>query len=291
VDERPALSLGNVAAVFQVTMAMNRLNRVSFLLVSLLAVRPGFAEEPAPVRVEQGLVQGTSENGLTVYRGIPFAAPPLGEFRWRAPQLAHGAWGATNVLPRDVQNGLEDAGNKYCYWDGQIIKASDGKYHMFASRWSELRGHNGWFGSVAVHAVSDSLTGPYLDKGLCWPNDQGGKGHNVTALALPDGRYAIVISETRPCEVYISNSLDGPWEHLGTITVEGEPKWHASNVAIMLRPDGNFEFVPRDGRIFFSDKGIRCISSRWPAWFVTTTARSSITSASPTTNRSANTCA
>ena len=171
--------------------------------------------------------------------------------------LVRDAWGATNVLPRDPQNGLEDTTmKKYCYWDGQIIKAPDGKYHMFASRWDESRGHNGWFGSVAVHAVSDSLTGPYIDKGLCWPDDQGGKGHNVTALTLPDGRYAIVISETRPCEVYVSKSLDGPWEHLGTITVEGEPRWHGSNVAIMARPDGNFEFVPRDGRIFFSDKGI-----------------------------------
>jgi len=171
-------------------------------------------------------------------------------------ELSRETWGATNVLPRAAQNGLEDPANRYCYWDGQIIKASDGKYHMFASRRSEARGHNGWFGSVAVHAVSDSLTGPYLDQGPCWPNDQSGRGHNVTALTLPDGRYAIVISETRPCEVYTSKGLDGTWEHLGTITVEGEPRWHASNVAIMLRPDGNFEFVPRDGRIFFSDKGI-----------------------------------
>lgn len=171
-------------------------------------------------------------------------------------EMTRETWGATNVLPRDVRNGLEDTGNKYSYWDGQIIKASDGKYHMFASRWNESAGHNGWFGSVAVHAVSASLTGPYVDQGLCWPNEQSGKGHNVTALTLPDGRYAVVISETRPCEVYVSKSLDGPWEHLGTITVEGEPKWHASNVALMVRPDGNFEFVPRDGRIFFSDKGI-----------------------------------
>src|SRR4051794_4411270 len=90
--------------------------------------------------------------------------------------------------------------------------------------------------SVAVHAVSDSLLGPYVDKGLCWPEEQGGKGHNVTALTLPDGRYAVVISETRPCEVHVSKSLDGPWEHLGTITVEGEPRWRASNVSIFVRP-------------------------------------------------------
>jgi para-nitrobenzyl esterase len=40
----------------------------------------------ASVKVQTGLVEGTSEDGLTVYRGIPFAAPPVGDLRWRAPQ-------------------------------------------------------------------------------------------------------------------------------------------------------------------------------------------------------------
>jgi hypothetical protein len=176
--------------------------------------------------------------------------PPHGE-------LSPSAWGATNILPRDPKNGLEDNTIKqYCYWDGQIIKAPDGKFHMFASRWSESRGHNGWFGSVAIHAVSDSLMGPYIDKGLCWPDDANGKGHNVGALTMPDGRYAVYVSETRPAEVFVSKSLDGPWEHLGTITVEDDPKWHASNVSLMVRPDGTYEFTQRDGSIFTSDKGI-----------------------------------
>ncbi|MGO8678640.1 MAG: sialate O-acetylesterase [Limisphaerales bacterium] len=176
--------------------------------------------------------------------------PPHGE-------LSSDAWGATNVLPRDSKNGLEDTTIKqYCYWDGQILKAPDGKYHLFASRWAESRGHNGWFGSVAVHAVSDSLMGPYIDTGLCWPNEAGGRGHNVGALTMPDGRYAVYVSETRPCEVYVSKSLNGPWEHLGTITVEDNPRWHGSNVSLMVRPDGTFEFTQRDGSIFTSEKGI-----------------------------------
>ena len=176
--------------------------------------------------------------------------PPHGE-------LSRDAWGATDVLPRDPKNGLEDTTIKqYCYWDGQIIKAADGKYHMFASRWAESRGHGGWGGSVAVHAVSDSLMGPYIDKGLCWPDEATGRGHNVGALTMPDGRYAVYISETRPTEVYVSKSLDGPWEHLGTVTVEDNPRWHGSNVSLMVRPDGTFEFTQRDGSIFTSDKGI-----------------------------------
>ena len=43
------------------------------------------AADPA-VKVEGGLVQGTAEGGLAVFRGIPFAAPPIGDLRWRTPQ-------------------------------------------------------------------------------------------------------------------------------------------------------------------------------------------------------------
>jgi len=42
----------------------------------------------APVKTESGLVEGIVADGLTVYKGIPFAAPPLGDLRWRAPQPA-----------------------------------------------------------------------------------------------------------------------------------------------------------------------------------------------------------
>ncbi len=40
------------------------------------------------VKVESGLLQGTVEDGLQVYRGIPYAAAPVGDLRWRPPQPA-----------------------------------------------------------------------------------------------------------------------------------------------------------------------------------------------------------
>jgi hypothetical protein len=175
--------------------------------------------------------------------------------------LVSNVWGAPNVLPRDARNGLEDHNmmKEWCYWDGQIIKAPDGKYHLFASRWDQARGHSGWGGSLAVHAVSDKLMGPYTDKGICWPDNQGGKGHNVTALVLPDGRYAVVVSETRPGDVFVSKLLDGPWEHLGSIQVatnEFSRLGRMSNVSIMVRPDGDFMIVARSGAIWISKNGI-----------------------------------
>ena len=44
------------------------------------------AQQPKPIKIDDGLLQGTYENGLTVYKGIPFAAPPVGDLRWKAPQ-------------------------------------------------------------------------------------------------------------------------------------------------------------------------------------------------------------
>jgi hypothetical protein len=169
-------------------------------------------------------------------------------------KLSSDVWGAPGIFPRDPKNGLEDETIKqFCYWDGQIIKAPDGRYHMFASRWDQAKGHNGWGTSAAVHAVSDSPVGPYIEKGICWPDSMGGKGHNVTALVLPDNQgYAVIVSETRPGAVFVSHSLDGPWTMKGLLTVEGQPKWRASNVSVMLRPDGDYMIVPRNGRVMIS---------------------------------------
>lgn len=43
---------------------------------------------PPVVRIDSGQLQGVVNNGVVSYKGIPFAAPPLGELRWRPPQPA-----------------------------------------------------------------------------------------------------------------------------------------------------------------------------------------------------------
>lgn len=55
------------------------------LLAALPAAR---AQRMEPVRVESGLLAGVSgkDNAVRVFKGVPFAAPPVGDLRWRPPQ-------------------------------------------------------------------------------------------------------------------------------------------------------------------------------------------------------------
>ena len=60
---------------------------------------------PAKVRVSGGDLQGVIQGELAVFKGVPFAAPPLGDLRWRPPQPVRwtGARAATALGPPCMQ--------------------------------------------------------------------------------------------------------------------------------------------------------------------------------------------
>lgn len=58
---------------------------------SVLSASDALAQMPqaidgVTVRVDAGAIEGSRENGVLVFRGVPYAAAPTGENRWRAPQ-------------------------------------------------------------------------------------------------------------------------------------------------------------------------------------------------------------
>lgn len=69
--------------------------RPMIMLLALAGVLPGLAGAAGTrdtVRIDAGTLRGSVEGEVAVFKGIPFAAPPVGPLRWRAPQpVAH--WG------------------------------------------------------------------------------------------------------------------------------------------------------------------------------------------------------
>lgn len=165
--------------------------------------------------------------------------------------LTSDAWGEPGVRKRDTSNGLESTDNQYFYWDGKVIKGSDGKYHLHCSRWPKSGGFNQWASSIAVHAVSDQLLGPYVDQGQIYDRN-GGKGHNVSSLALPDGTFALYTSDVTPGDFYTASSLDGPWTFKGSIKLDtngNDVSWPTANISVIVRPDNTFLATQRSGHI------------------------------------------
>lgn len=57
-----------------------------FLFLLMIGMLPAFAQNPQ-VKTANGLLEGVTEaSGIRSYKGIPFAQPPVGDLRWKAPQ-------------------------------------------------------------------------------------------------------------------------------------------------------------------------------------------------------------
>ena len=86
------------------------MRRLLLTAVSMTATTTALAGIPAEVSVDSGTLAGTTGASpeIRVFKGIPFAAPPVGTNRWRAPQRVAkwtGVRPATEYAPRCTQGG------------------------------------------------------------------------------------------------------------------------------------------------------------------------------------------
>ncbi|MDO6809672.1 glycoside hydrolase family protein [Zobellia galactanivorans] len=172
----------------------------------------------------------------------------------------------------------------YNVWGTNILKGKDGKYHAIYSRWPKSRGHNGWVThSEIAHAVSDSLTGPYIFKNLVlpprgnqfWDGDcthnphvleykgkyylyhMGNHGSGYwdktadTVMPKPDNKEWWVNRNNQRVGLAIADDLNGEWKRFDKplIDISGNRIMTSTPVA-SVRPDGKillvYKYVTKD---------------------------------------------
>jgi len=82
---------------------------ILFMAAALLLAHAATAD----VRVDGGVVRGARAGGLTIYKAIPYAAAPIGDLRWRAPQPVkswRGVRRATAFASACLQTGVSMPG-------------------------------------------------------------------------------------------------------------------------------------------------------------------------------------
>lgn len=162
--------------------------------------------------------------------------------------LSADTWGVKGVVPRYIDNGIED--RIWSYWGGNVKKGEDGKFHLFVCGWLEAspKGHAEWPNSFVFNAVSDNRTGPFKVRNMI------GKGHNPEVYQLKDGRYVLYVIDGR----YVTDDLNGKWEY-------GKFEFNArdrriieglSNLSFAQREDGSYLMVCRGGGIWISQDGL-----------------------------------
>lgn len=68
-----------------------------------------FANAQNVVKTDKGYIRGVNEGGITVFKGVPYAAPPVGQLRFKATQ-PHEAWRDTLAAAEFGSNATQASG-------------------------------------------------------------------------------------------------------------------------------------------------------------------------------------
>src|SRR5205807_852192 len=100
---------------------------------------------PEPIRVTGGLVTGTPTiqwvPGVRLFRGIPYAAPPVGDLRWRPPQPVvpwKGVKAADHFSPACMQPPTETTGSSA--WHEGLVPISEDC--LYVDVWTSAKSTN-----------------------------------------------------------------------------------------------------------------------------------------------------
>ncbi|WP_299668743.1 glycoside hydrolase family protein [uncultured Polaribacter sp.] len=171
-------------------------------------------------------------------------------------------------------------------WGGSVVKAEDGKYYMFASRWPKKLTMRAWItNSEIVLAVSDTPQGPYKFKQVVLPSRgkeywDGMITHNPN-IQFHDGKYILYYTgstytfnqpiDTIPSRdfyekawnnkrvgIAVADAPTGPWKRMDKPIIQPRKgMWDGaiiSNPAPVIHEDGSVLMVYKSAPVTYPER-------------------------------------
>ncbi|RXK48816.1 carboxylesterase/lipase family protein [Aquirufa rosea] len=94
-----------------------------FLSVCFSKTHASFKDEPVgtKIKIAPGYIQGTVEkNGVKSFKGIPFAAPPVGPLRWKAP-MPVAAWEGVKTCQAFGPSAMQRTPSPFYMWSEEFL--------------------------------------------------------------------------------------------------------------------------------------------------------------------------
>ena len=164
---------------------------------------------------------------------------------------------ALKAVPKDAIFKMEG----YYLWDPSVIEVN-GVYHLFASRWPESTGGDGWLKSEIIRATSKSLFGPYTFKEVVMSSANhpwATKGCHNPKITKAGNRFLLYYLGIPAWKTgfAFANSIEGPW------TIKPQPSIPTNNPALVVKPNGNVYTV---GKYLFKQEGAKEITKYMQAF-------------------------
>src|SRR6476620_2662270 len=103
-------------------MGMNKSIQLLFFAVitaiGFTSFKPSY--DLSVVKTDAGLVSGTLKQDIHIFKGIPFAAPPVGDLRWKAPQPVH-QWGGVKVCDKFSASPMQASPAPFSMWTEEFL--------------------------------------------------------------------------------------------------------------------------------------------------------------------------
>ena len=118
------------------------LGLVCLSLLPLLAA----AQSAETLRLEQGLIAGVpgADDAVRVYKGVPFAAPPVGDLRWRAPRPP-ASWQGTHVADAFAPGCVQHvAGSRPPWTEAFMHQGSTSEDCLYLNVWTAAKDASEW---------------------------------------------------------------------------------------------------------------------------------------------------